>query len=118
MGTDVPLRHQVLPALAVTTSVLYGYTIVRKRSATHNWAAFALATAMTVTMIPFTWVIMVPTNNMLFGLEAEAKGAVGVFSSLDEATGLVKKWSQLHLVRSMFPLAGAIIGLTATLNCN
>lgn len=107
--------HQVLPALAVTTSVLYGYTAIRRRSTKRSWLAYALASAVTFTMVPFTWAIMLPTNNELFRLETETKSAMAI-SSLGEATGLIKTWSQLHLLRSIFPLAGAAFGLIATLS--
>lgn len=56
---------------------------------------------------------MVPTNNTLFRLEVENRNVS--LSSIDEAQRLVKYWSWLHLIRSFFPLAGAALGLTATL---
>jgi hypothetical protein len=73
---------------------------------------FAVAGATTILMVPFTWIFMAPTNNTLFRLENESK--VASVANLAEAQELVIKWSWLHVVRSLFPLAGAILGTTGT----
>jgi hypothetical protein len=105
--------HQVLPGMAVTTLMLYGYIAMKKRAGKRPWTIFAVAGAVTVAMLPFTWIFMVPTNNMLFDLEAKSKS--GVVTGIAEAQSLVRKWSLLHLARSIFPLAGAASGLSAIL---
>jgi hypothetical protein len=105
--------HQVLPGMAITTLVLYGYAAFSRRATKRPWVVYALAGAVTVSMLPFTWIFMVPTNNTLFRLEVENRG--GSINTIDEAQELVKYWSWLHLLRSFFPLAGAALGLTATL---
>ena len=56
---------------------------------------------------------MVPTNNELFGLERASK-AEPLVKGITEAKELVVKWSWLHLTRSLFPLAGAVIGTLGT----
>lgn len=104
--------HRVLPTMAVATFLLYGYTAINRRAAGRPWSVFAVAGMTTVMMVPFTWIFMVPTNNTLFRLMVESKAAPVV--SWDEAQELVTKWSWLHFVRSLFPLAGAILGLMAT----
>jgi hypothetical protein len=100
--------HQVLPGMAVTTLMLYGYIGMKKRAAKRPWTIFVVAGAVTVAMLPFTWIFMVPTNNKLFDLDAKSSGAV--VTTVVEAQNLVRKWSWLHMARSMFPLAGAVIG--------
>jgi hypothetical protein len=102
--------HQVLPTMAVATCFLYGFTAINKRAARQRWGIFAVAGVTTVLMLPFTWIFMAPTNNILFGLEAESK--VAAVASLSEAHAIVNKWKWLHIVRSLFPLTGAILGLT------
>lgn len=104
--------HQVLPTMAVATCLLYGYTAIRKRAAGRRWSVFAVAGMTTVIMLPFTWIVMAPTNNTLFRLEVESKAAP--VANWGQAQELVTKWSWLHFVRSLFPLAGAILGLTGT----
>ena len=58
---------------------------------------------------------MVPTNNTLFGLnEAGGKGAAGM--ALGRVQELVRRWGGLHFVRSLFPLAGAVLGFYGLLS--
>lgn len=88
---------------------------------------------LTVIMVPFTWVCMSPTNDVLFGLQREsqigslnqtqmgsfgnATGAgiegegEGDVATLEGVTELVVRWGWMHLVRSLFPLAAAVVGL-------
>lgn len=100
--------HQALPTMAIATFALYGYTALSKRTAKKAWGVFAAAGLTTVSILPFTWIVMVPTNNTLFRLEAESRTAP--VASWEEARNLVIKWSCMHLVRSLLPLAGAILG--------
>ena len=106
--------HQVLPTMAVATLSLYGYSAWTQRRAKRSWGGLALAGLTTVAMLPFTWLVMVPTNNRLFALEAAGKGS-GSVGSIEEAAGLVVKWSWMHLARSLFPLIGGVIGTVNTL---
>jgi hypothetical protein len=105
--------HQVLPTMAVGTFLLYCYTSVKKRSAKKSWGVFALAGVTTLSMLPFTWIFMVPTNNELFRLEGVSK-AEPLVKGIIEAKELVVKWSWLHFTRSLLPLAGAVIGMVGT----
>jgi Domain of unknown function (DUF1772) len=101
--------HQVLPTMAVGTFLLYNYVAVKKRRARKSWGVFVLAGVMTLSMLPFTWIFMVPTNNELFRLEGVSK-AEPLVRGIVEAKELVVKWSWLHLTRSLLPLAGAVMG--------
>jgi hypothetical protein len=105
--------HQVLPTMAVATFLLYAYAAICKRAAKNSRVMLVLAGATTLSMLPFTWVFMVPTNNTLFRLEVESKSAL--VASLGEAQELLKTWSWLHFVRSLLPLTGALLGLTGNL---
>jgi hypothetical protein len=98
--------HRVLPTMAVATFALYTYTAVRKYAAKRPWGVFAVAGLTRVSMLPFTWILMVPTNDMLFRLEAESKAAS--MAGWEEARQLVTTWSwfdhcflwlELYLVR-------------------
>lgn len=106
--------HQVLPTMAVGTFLLYSYTAVKRRGAGKKpWGTVALAGLTTVAMLPFTWFLMVPTNNELFRLEVVSRAEPAV-KGIAEARELVLKWTWLHLTRSLFPLVGAILGTVAT----
>lgn len=145
--------HQVLPTAAVATFLLYTYTAVKKhneekkkekkkqKKTTTPWAGgwaggwagpvFLLAGVTTLSILPFTWIFMLGTNNELFRLEAEAMssaagvgvGGVPLSSLLSlatttkdiiEAKALVASWSRLHFIRSLLPLVGAVIGAVGT----
>lgn len=105
--------HQVLPTMAVGTFLLYSYTSMKKRRAKKSWGVLTLAGVTTLSILPFTWIFMVPTNNELFRLEALSK-VEPLVKGIDEAKELVVKWSWLHLTRSLLPLIGAILGTIGT----
>ncbi|RYP10925.1 hypothetical protein DL764_000361 [Monosporascus ibericus] len=105
--------HQALPTMAVGTLGLWTYTAFKRRGARKPWRIFALAGVITVLMLPFTWLVMVPTNNELFRLEA-AGSEIDSSITLEDAKALVVSWSGMHLTRSAFPLTGAILGAVAT----
>ena len=50
---------------------------------------------------------MVPTNNKLLDLDAKRSGTI--VTTVVKTQKLVRKWSRLHMARSMFRLAGAVI---------
>jgi hypothetical protein len=104
--------HQVLPGLAIITAGLYARIALSLRSTTRPWSLFVLAGLATVAIIPFTLVFMVPTNDLLFALEKGTEKGQGGMSIMD-AKELVLWWSRLHLMRSVMPLVGAVIGVFA-----
>ena len=99
--------HQLMPAMAVTTLALYGYTTLGRRASHKPWLIWAVAGLVTVAMVPFTWAAMTATNNALFQLDSQPGGV-----ELRRVQELVVRWGRLHVVRSLFPLAGAILGWT------
>ena len=106
--------HILMPTIAIGTSLLYAYAATSRRKARRRWTIYAAAAAVTLSLIPFTWMALTPTNNILFRLEGEAAEAMGL-TTLDYVQELVTKWSRLHFVRSVFPLAGAALGFSGLL---
>lgn len=115
------------PAMAVSISLVYIFAALRSssRSSSNNKNnsgkktknprrfAFVLAAALTLTMAPYTWAFMSPTNNTLFSV---AKlGLAGVTTPLEDIHALLAKWRWLHFVRSLFPLVGSILGFREAL---
>ncbi|KAF2196413.1 DUF1772-domain-containing protein [Delitschia confertaspora ATCC 74209] len=99
--------HTTMPAMAIATMLLYGYAArSAKKAGNVKWRRFLTAGATTLVMIPFTWFVMAPTNNKLSGMAVQG-------GRLDVVRGLVEGWKWLHYARSVFPLAGALVGLTA-----
>ncbi|KAJ5206484.1 Protein of unknown function DUF1772 [Penicillium cf. griseofulvum] len=105
--------HRVLPALSLTTGLLYAWTVAQKIKAGRPWRIFALAGLTTMSMLPFTWTVMLPTNSTLFATQiANHAGKVVAF---DVAVNLVNKWTLLHTSRALLPLTGTMIGWFGTL---
>ncbi|OTA98963.1 hypothetical protein M426DRAFT_325529 [Hypoxylon sp. CI-4A] len=63
--------HQALPTLAVGTCLLHLYTAAKRRGAKKSSAIFVVAGVTTLIMLPFTWLVMAPTNTELFGLDTK-----------------------------------------------
>lgn len=101
--------HMALPTMAIGTFLLYSYTAIKKRGAKKPWRRWLIAGVTTLTMVPFTWLVMVPTNNELFRLQ-EVSLVEPTVMAITEAKELVTKWSWMHLTRSFMPLAGAVMG--------
>ncbi|KAL2871732.1 anthrone oxygenase tpcL [Aspergillus lucknowensis] len=103
--------HIMLPAFCIATCSLYAYAgLSRRATGRKDWGVYAAAGVATIAMVPFTWVVMTPTNNTLFSLEAASAPA-----ELDAVRALVVRWSWLHATRSLFPLLGAIVGFRGLL---
>lgn len=102
--------HLYMPAVSVATTGLYGYSALRQRAAHRaQWGTYAAAGATTISMVPFTWLVMAGTNNSLFQLQESAAVELRVVRAL------VVRWAWLHVARSVFPLAGALLGLVGVL---
>jgi hypothetical protein len=99
--------HRALPALALAAGGLYVSIGFRERS--KRWPMM-IAGLATVSIMPFTWIFMFPTNDRLFAMVAAGDANPPSFV---EARSLVVRWCRLHLTRSMFPLIGAVVGLMA-----
>lgn len=104
--------HKSAPPLALATFALYGYAALTRRAAGRPWEILAAAGATTLAIVPFTFGFMLPTNNKL--MKEEERADEGEKLELEGVKGLVVKWNWMHLVRSLFPLAGAILGFSAT----
>ncbi|KAF3399324.1 Noranthrone monooxygenase [Talaromyces pinophilus] len=102
---------KLMPPGAIATAILYVYAIFSNLRASKSWIIYALAAFATLSIIPYTKFIMLPTNDLLFELNAQT----GV-TDFGYVQGLVNKWRWLHIVRSLFPLVGVTFGLMGTLH--
>lgn len=115
--------HQVLPGMAIGTFLLYSFECFQRRRAQKPkpWRLLALAALVTISIIPFTLLIMKPTNDELFRLESVTRMVqpgeqlVVKVMAINQAKGLVVKWAFMHAIRSTFPFIGAVIGAVAAL---
>lgn len=87
--------HIILPGICLGTCGLYGSSALRSQK---NWRCYVFAGITTFSLVPFTWIVMTPTNNTLFALEAS-----GNVSDMQLVQGLIVRWTFVHAVRSLFP---------------
>lgn len=95
------------PARDVTTSNMY-----------------LLAAALSVSIIPYTLIVMHATNKRLLGRaeQADVEGPaarekVEIKASKEDTIvlGWLKTWCSMNFVRAMLPLSASLVGLCATL---
>lgn len=106
--------HRLMPSLAVGTFTLYATSSYKAYAIDDIWLKPLLAGVITLSLVPFTWVTMTPTNYALFDLYDQGKAEKKV--DFGQVRRLVVKWNWLHIVRSLFPLLGAAVGGTHVLH--
>ncbi|KAI2613402.1 hypothetical protein GGR54DRAFT_615697 [Hypoxylon sp. NC1633] len=108
--------HLILPTICVGACGVYAYSALTKRAAgSKHWSRYAAAGITTITMVPYTWLVMASTNNTLFSLLSSVESSSGVGVDLELVQGLVVRWAWLHVVRTVFPLLGTIVGFRGIL---
>ncbi|KAH8810952.1 hypothetical protein F5884DRAFT_854320 [Xylogone sp. PMI_703] len=99
--------HIYLPVLCIATCGIYGISAYQRARNGQKWQAYGYAILLTIAMVPFTWVIMTPTNNTIFELDISNSA-----SDLIYVRALIVKWAWMHVTRSLSPLLGAYLGFT------
>ncbi|KAG6367966.1 hypothetical protein INS49_002166 [Diaporthe citri] len=95
------------PQVAAVSLLGYGYLMYDRSRQSRGWGKYVGAAALTVGIVPFTVFFMDATNQALLGVAAGTAGHL----SAEAVRDLLVKWRVLNLVRSLFPLAGALLGL-------
>ncbi|KAJ5556465.1 DUF1772-domain-containing protein [Penicillium frequentans] len=102
-------------AVAVASSLTYLAWSVRQggplyKTTVYSRSGLYLAAAvLTIGIVPYTLIFMVGTNNALM------KKAESTSDADKEVPDLIERWKTLNLGRSIFPLAGAICAVVATI---
>lgn len=97
------------PRVALVTFLSLAYSAYDRYHQGVAWKPYVVAGALSLAIVPYTIVVMSPTNNALM---AGAKGITTV--GWAEATELLARWRTLNFARSFFSLAGATVGLWYT----
>lgn len=103
--------HLALPTMSITTCLLY---LVASWKTKRGRGALMAAALITVAMVPFTWVFMGPLNEKLFHLQAASTSDLAE-TRLKSVRDMIVWWSRLHVMRSLMPLAGALLGSCQTM---
>lgn len=113
------------PAIVLVSVITYGFLSYRLYGGLNHPKAemYALSAIFSLGMVPWTQLVMWPTNVALFRKYDERKNlgvdekATEVGLAKGESTKeLVDTWATLNVVRGLFPLAGAVLGMWTTLS--
>ncbi|WQF87338.1 Putative anthrone oxygenase [Colletotrichum destructivum] len=97
--------HSTGPKVALVTFLSLAYSAYDRFHQSVAWKPYAAAGALSLAIVPFTLIVMSPTNNALL---AGAQGASTL--GLSEITELLTRWRALNVVRSFISLAAAAVG--------
>jgi hypothetical protein len=122
----------IFPSIAITSSLLYSYAAYAVRNTTTGRTSrsglYLTAATLVLMIAPCTAVLIVPINKKLDALarrddgaeqrgdEGEQKLGRGAEEEArrekqdDEFPSLIAQWSQMNVVRGLFPLLGAALG--------
>ncbi|KAI4225471.1 MAG: hypothetical protein L6R36_003903 [Xanthoria steineri] len=104
--------QKVGPTLAILGTVNYLYVARGKYGSQYDprvWKSFVGAAVATMGIIPFTFIFLKPTNDVLLSQTAKT-----TLSEI-EVRALVEKWASLNLVRSGLLVIGTALGLYGAL---
>ncbi|KAI4230870.1 MAG: hypothetical protein LQ349_005971, partial [Xanthoria aureola] len=104
--------QKVGPTLAILGTVNYLYVARGKYGSQYDsrvWKSFVGAAVATMGIIPFTFIFLKPTNDVLLAQTAKTT------LSEREVRALVEKWASLNLVRSGLLVIGTGLGLYGAL---
>ena len=112
----------LIPPLALISTSAFGW-LAYKVAAPDKARLYATAAASVFGIIPYTLLVMLPTNKKLQKKVEEANKSkakdelveTGVAKG-ESAKELVDKWNTLHLGRSFFPLISALLGTWAAVS--
>lgn len=109
------------PPIAAATSAAFLYcawavragTTLAPLTPTHSSSLYCVAAALTLGIVPYTFGMMLGTNNKLMDL-ANSGRVVDEKSSV-EVESLLSRWLKLNAGRGLLPLVGGLVALTAAI---
>ena len=103
--------------------VAYGYYDHPFESESHKWKLYAAAGVANIAIVPFTLLVMMKTVKKLLrkademaALQATETVVEAGLTKEETARVLVDKWGMQNLIRAIFPLIGALLGVWTALN--
>ncbi|KAH8899427.1 DUF1772-domain-containing protein [Thozetella sp. PMI_491] len=100
-----------MPPTAVASLLGYAYLAYDAHARGQGWKGYAAAGLLTVSIVPFTLIVLDPTNR---ALTAVANGSIKLLG--EEGTKvLLQKWARINFFRSLLTLSGSLIGFWSLL---
>jgi hypothetical protein len=105
----------VIPLTAILTTVMHWTYAYRLHSHSNAlWSTYALAGLPALAMIPYTVILVFPVNSRIARMKGKAEKHEGSVK-VEEVKGLLRSWNGRHVVRSLMPIVGAVVGTGALL---
>ncbi|TDZ66056.1 Monooxygenase hypC [Colletotrichum trifolii] len=101
--------HALGPRVAAVTCLSLAYSAYDRHSRGLAWRAFAVAGLLGLSIVPYTRLLMAPTNDKML---AGAQGLAAL--EWPETRSLLARWQVLNFARSFFHIAGAAVCLWFT----
>ncbi|KAH8695291.1 hypothetical protein BGW36DRAFT_360994 [Talaromyces proteolyticus] len=110
------------PPISVLTASGYLYLAWSVRSGSSLYqlvspnasALYSTAAIIVMSIVPFTLIGMISTNNALHEKANTAPDAMSGENPAVEVQGLLQSWTSLNAVRSLLPLAATLVGIFAS----
>jgi hypothetical protein len=98
-----------MPIVAVISLSSFAYAAYGRSQRGQEWKRYATAGALTLAIVPFTFIFMAGTNQAL--MQVASGGAAAAVVNDDSVRALFTKWAGMNVVRSLLPLSGAVLGI-------
>jgi hypothetical protein len=115
-----------MPPLSAVCTLCFGYLAYKARNLpdalSYKWKMYVVSGLLTIGIVPWTIVVMAPTNKKLLD-KAEETSSLAIDDKIVEvglggesAHQLVDKWATLNLGRSIMLAVAAVLATWTTLN--
>jgi noranthrone monooxygenase len=95
------------PPLALISAGSFGWAWMRTGE-----VAYVFATGLTLSILPFTLIVMKRTNDAIADFQGGQKNNGGEAVVVKK---LLDRWAVMNYIRALFPLAGGVVGLITAL---
>ncbi|KJX98036.1 hypothetical protein TI39_contig443g00023 [Zymoseptoria brevis] len=99
--------HRMGPALAISATIAHGLAAYSANEGTVKWL-FGGAAAASIAVVPYTLLVMLPTNDALHARADTKKDGDG---DGEKTLGLIVKWVGMSKVRANIALLSAVLGV-------
>ena len=108
--THQPFTQITFPASTVLSGLLFGFTAFLTPDLRVKRLS-AVAAVSSLTFVPYTLLVMLPTNKVL--AELESAGPKALKGREDEAMETAKTWRRQHVVRVLSGVVAWVVGVAA-----
>lgn len=105
------LGKAIMPTVTIASVLSYAYLAYERSARGDAWTGFVAAAILSGSIVPYTLLFMMPTNNTLAGV---ANGSIKSLGD-DSVRQTLLKWGGMNLFRSLLTLGGSVVGFWSLL---